>query len=72
MPSPYGKSVVTKSVDIRRAEVTGNDRDGLLREKTESGIRRKTRRRTLGNVMDNCSHLRKRHGTHRDGDGIDL
>ena len=64
--------MVTKSVDIRRAEVTGNDRDGLLWEKTESGIRRETRRRTLGNVTDNCSHLRKRHGMHRDGDWIDL
>ena len=27
---------------------------------------------TLGKVMDNCSHLRECHGTHGDGDGIDL
>ena len=64
--------MVTKSVDIRRAEVTGNDGDGLLREMTGSEIRRETRRRTLDNVTDNCSHLRERHGTHGDGDGIDL
>ena len=64
--------MVTKSVDIRRAEVKGNDRDGLLREMMGREIQRETRRRTLGNVTDNCSHLRERHGTHGDGAGIDL
>ena len=63
---------MTKSVDIRRAEVTGNDGDGLLWEKTGSEIRRETRRRTLGNITDNCSHLREHHGMHGDGDRIDL
>ena len=32
--------MVTKSVDIRRAEVNGNDGDGLMREIMGSEIRR--------------------------------
>ena len=61
-----------KSVDIRRAEVTGNDGDGFMRELTGSEIRRETRRRTLGKVTDNCLHLQERHETHGDGNGVDL
>ena len=42
--------MVTKSVDIRWAEVTGNDRDRFMQELTGSEIQRETRRRMLGKV----------------------
>ena len=64
--------MVTKSIDIRWAEVTGNDRDGFMRELTGSEIQRETRRHTLGKVMDNCLRLRECHKTHGDGNGVDL
>ena len=64
--------MVTKSVDIRWAEVSGNDGDGFMRELTGSEIRRETRRCMLGKVMDNCLHLREHHETHGDGNGVDL
>ena len=61
-----------KSVDIRWAEVTGNDGDRFMRELTGSEIRRETRRRTLGKVMDNCLRLRECHETHGDRNRVDL
>ena len=64
--------MVTKSVDIRRAEVTGNDGDGFMQKLTGSEIWRETRRCTLGKVMDNCLHLREHHETHGDGNRVDL
>ena len=64
--------MVTKSVDIRWAEVTGNDGDGFMRESTGSEIQRETRRHMLGKVTDNCLRLRKCHEMHRDGNGVDL
>ena len=64
--------MVTKSIDIRQAKVTGNDGDRFMQELTGSEIRRETRRRTLGKVTDNCLHLRERHEMHGDGNGVDL
>ena len=64
--------MVTKSVDIRRAEVTGNDGDRFMWELMGSEIWRETRRRMLGKVTDNCLHLRERHETHGDGNRVDL
>ena len=61
-----------KSVDIRRAKVTGNDGDGFMWKLTGSEIRRETRRRMLGKVTDNCLHLQERHEMHGDGNGVDL
>ena len=52
--------------------MTGNDGDGFMQELTGSEIRRETRRRTLGKVMDNCLCLRERHEMHGDGNGVDL
>ena len=68
MPS----GVVTKSVDIRRAKVTGNNGDRFMRESTGSEIWRETRRRTLGKVTDNCLHLQEHHETHGDRNRVDL
>ena len=64
--------MVTKSIDIRWAKVTGNNRDRFMRELTGSEIRRETRRHMLGKVTDNCLHLQERHETHGDGNGVDL
>ena len=64
--------MVMKSIDIRRAKVTGNNGDRFMRELMGSEIRRETRRCTLGKVADNCLRLREHHETHGDRNGVDL